>query len=233
MNSRVGSVVATTLCLVLLLSICIGSASAEDRFEIRNGIYLGDTFEEVLEKNELGFEIDDYANYEEDDNGEYYIWTNKGKIAGYEDTKMRFTFKDKILVDVVYLFASKSEKNSVDSQYETLKSSLTRKYGNPLGNTGGSLYIMTSGAFEYALLSTYVYKNLLDGIGDVRDYDEWTYTDLSAYNVKVDLVSTYYGKSYSDISFVNVIGYSIYTDEDIAGAVADKIAENDERDSDL
>ena len=223
--------ISLQLSMAILTGVGFINALAEERFEIRNGIYLGDTFEEVLEKNDLGFQSEDYANYEENDDGEYRLWTNQGRIAGYDGTQVRYTFKDKILVDVIYDFAVLG-KDFVDAQYEELVQSLTRKYGKPLGNSEGSCYIITTGAFSYASTLNSLWSKI-GGVGDYRDYDEWLYTELTEYNVKIDIISSYGGSSYSDAIYSNYIGYTMYSDEDVEAAVAEKQAEQDERDNDL
>ena len=223
------------LATLLTISSVFGSPviSYAEGFEIRNGIYLGDTFEEVIEKNDLGFESENFDAYEENDEGICYRWSNNGKIAGVEDAQIRFEFEDKVLTGVVYQFPDTNDKESVDSEYSTFYKALTRKYGNALDNPNGSIELITSRAFNCAFTEIALSKTLLDGVGDVRDYDEWYYREFEDYNVKIDLVSYYDGKSYSEADFTNLIGYKMFTDDEENSAIADKLAENQEMENDL
>lgn len=234
MKRSILAVMMAAACLLACpAAVSAGETEAEDgRFEIRHGIYLGDSFEDVLEKNDLGFEADDYATYEENSDGIYYVWTNKATIAGVDGTQVRYGFEDKVLVDVMYSFPYETDKDSIDSQYSTFYKSLSRKYGTPLGNTGGSIELITSSAFEHGMGMAGIYE-AMDGVGDYRDYDEWEYKELDAYNVKIDLLCYYYGMSYSEAKFANDIGYRMYTEQDEADAIAKKQSENSVVDDDL
>lgn len=224
----------------LIISTAIGVSAAEtegdsntDRFEIRNGIFLGDDFESVLEKNDLGFEKEDYKEYTEDeDDGLYKLWTKSAKIAGIDDSKIQFIFKDKILEGAVYSFPNYDNKDTADSEYSKLCASLGRKYGEKLNNTNGDIDLITTNAITNAATTIALFK-ALEGVGDFRDYDEWKYTDLSDYNVKIDLVCYYVGTSYSEATYHNLIGYKMYTDDDYLGEVQQKREEQEEMDNDL
>ena len=212
-------------------------ASEEDSipiFEIRNGIRLGDDFETVVQKNDLGFEDPDDAKYEEDEDGEYAFYTGKGKIAGVQDASMRFGFRNGKLIDVTYQFPSDKSKDDIDSQYSTFYKSLAKKYGDPLGNTGGSLFLITSKAIENAAVLWYLYSDIFDyGVGDYRDYDEWDYKIGDGYYVKIDLISFYYGTSYSEAEYRNYIGYRLYTFDEYLEEAEKKLDEQKEVDDDL
>lgn len=222
-------IMLATVTVALLLRT---SVYAEERFDIRNGIYLGDSFEDVLEKNDLGFQSDDYENYEENDEGFYYVWTNKARVAGIDDTEIRYAFSDRILVDVDYQFPAYTDKDSVDAEYSTLSKALTRKYGSSLGNTGGNIELISTQAIDLMGNLIGLYR-MIDGVGDFRNYDEWKYTELDDYNVKIDIVSFYYGASYGEAEYRNLIGYKMYTDEDEQNAFEKKMSENAEVENDL
>lgn len=223
---------------MLLLSI---SAVAEG-FSLRNGISFGDTMEEVLEKETLEIDEMDDGTAEEDEEAEedddeeaeypYYIETVKGTVAGISGSYIRYKFDaDKTLREVIYYFKTWDDKDLSDSDYETLYSSLVRKYGSALGYSNGSCYIISGSALESAVISSYLFE-MIGGYGDLRDYDEWD-VDTGEYHVKIELVQSYYGSSYSELKFDNRMSYTYFTDEDLAAAQAEKVAERQAVDDDL
>lgn len=226
-----------SLLLVSILVLLSISAVAEE-FSPRNGISFGDTMEEVLEKET--FEIDemDDGNDDEDTNDDeeaeypYYIKTAKGTLANISGTYIKYKFDaDKTLKEVIYYFPSRSDKDSSDSDYKSLYNGLVRKYGSALGYSNGSCYIITGAAIEAAVFTAYLFE-MLDGYGDIRDYDEWD-VDANDYHVKIELAQYYWGSSYSNILYDNCMSYTYFTDEDLSAAMAEKQADREAVDNDL
>ena len=159
------------------------------------------------------------------------IWFS-GKIAGIQGS-VRYTFDEESngLIDMQYSFDSKTNKDFIDADYSTLYKSLVRKYGNPLGNTGGSFNLITGSAYDDSLLYIAFYM-LLDGAGDLRDYDEWI-VNCDGYNVKIDLISYYVRNKNFDYTYHNKLSYHYFTDQDRLNALNDKLEENATVDNDL
>ncbi len=215
------------LSILIAISLCIiGTAIADnEEFQLRNGIVFGDTLDVVKEK-ETGTIQDgsvDKTNA---------VWFTT-PIAGM-DGSVRYDFDEETgkLTDMLYSFESTTDKDAVDNDYSKLKSSLVRKYGSPLGNTGGSLHLITGLAIEYSASIIGLYRYLLEGGGDFRDYDEWI-VDCNGYNVKIDLTSYYVRTKDYDYTYYNNISYHYYTDEDYLNALQEKQDENAAIDNDL
>lgn len=211
-------------CFISMLLFFSSVASAEE-FSLRNGIVFGDTLEIVKQKETLTIQS---GSEEKTDK----VWFD-GAIAGM-DGSVRFDFDEETgkLTDMLYDFDSKEDKNFVDNDYSTLEKSLKRKYGDPLGNTGGSLYIITGTAIENAATIIGLWKYMLDGDGDFRDYDEWI-VEADGYKVKIDLISYYYRTKEYDYSYKNAVSYHYFTDEDYQNAIQEKKDENAIVDNDL
>jgi len=93
------------------------------------------------------------------------------------------------------------------------------------------MYIVSGSAIEGAVLSAYIFK-YLDGVGDIRDYDEWD-VDTGDYHVKIEQVEYYYGSSYSDISYAHRMSYTYFTDEDLKAEQDSKSERQANVDNDL
>lgn len=208
---------------VFLISI-IGNAFA-DEFQLRNGIIFGDTLETIKQKETLPFKsiTDDNTS----------AWFGNGKISGI-DGQVRFDFSEDagILTDMLYAFDITDNKDILDNDYSKLKNGLIRKYGDPLGNVGGSAHIITGQAFNYSGMIIALYREVLNGGGDFRDYDEWI-IHCDEYNVKIDLVSYYYRNRNYEYSYENLISYHYYKDDDLLDAIQQQQEENDAIDNDL
>ena len=212
------------LLILSFVLICLVGNAIGDEFQLRNGINFGDTLDVIKQKETMDFES------VTDDNT--MAWFKGGKIGGI-DGQVRFGFKDGTgkLTDMLYAFDKKEEKDYVDSEYSKLKNSLVRKYGDAIGNSGGSLHIITGDAFDYSATIIMLYQ-YIKGAGDFRDYDEWVvYCD--DYNVKIDLVSYYYRTKDYDYSYQNLISYHYFTNNDYLDAIKEKQDENDAIDNDL
>jgi len=214
--------VSVLVSLVLMVS-CFSSALAAEDFTLRSGIKFGDTLEEVLDKEKT------LTCESKSATGGVF----NGKIAGYSGAKCIFSFDDDgKLIDMGYNFdynicTSRDEMNSV---YKKLYDSLKRQYGNPLGNTGDTLYLITGSAIEKAALIVAMVSSFDGYSADYIDYDEWV-VDCDDYHVKIDIVSFYTrGDKYS---YYVSLSYQCFTDEDYDAAVREKEGERQEVDDDL
>ncbi len=215
-------IISIVLVCILFLG-CINVAAAEE-FQLRNGIHFGDDLETVKSKETLPI-----RNSSKDDTND--VWFD-GKIAGIEGS-VRYTFdeENKGLIDMQYSFDSNSNKDFIDSGYSTLYNSLVRKYGKPLGNTGGNFDMITGSAFDSCVQTIALYM-YLSGTGDLRDYDEWI-VECDGYNVKIDLISYYRRSKDYDYYYQNVMSYHYFTDQDRLDAINKKMEENAAVDNDL
>lgn len=213
------------ICLIVMVSMLFSQFALAEEFSLRNGIVFGDTLDEVKQKETLPIESSSEDKTDK-------VWF-EGTIAGMEGS-VRFDFDEETgkLTDMLYSFDSKSDRDFIDSDYSTLYKSLNRKYGTPLGNTSGSLYIITGPAIENAATIIALYKYLLEGTGDFRDYDEWV-VEADGYKVKIDLVSYYVRDSDYKYSYYNAVSYHYFTDDDYTAAIEGKLEENAAVDNDL
>ena len=162
----------------------------------------------------------------------YSITTENLTLAGISGSYIVYKFDaNKVLREVDYYFRSSSYKDTIDNDYDNVNEGLIRKYGKPLGYSGGSSYIFTGSALEGAALVAYLFA-YLDGYGDLRDYDEWD-VDAGDYHVKIEQVEYYYGSSYSDITYSHRMSYTYFTDEDLADELDAKWADQAAVDGDL
>lgn len=211
----------TLLCVLLILS-CVPFALAEDDFTLRSGIVFGDTLEQIVSKETTLMQDADDPN------------TFKGKIAGYDDADCHFLFdSDGSMYDMCYSFDEAcTDRDATKDVYQKLFDSLKRKYGAPLGNTGGSCYIMTGSAVTRMAL----YVGLLRNVGgcdtDYMDYDEWI-VEKENYDVKIDLVSYYWrDRDYNYYYYIS-LSYYRYTAEELEQAIQEKYQEQEKIDNDL
>lgn len=198
-------------------------SSNVEEFSLRNGIYFGDSVETVKEKETFTFQSSTSSST---------LKTNPGKVSGFDDTTVVFYFKDDQLEEMTYWFEETSSKDSVNSEYDAIYRGLTRKYGEPLGFSGGSTYIINTTAFKNSLLAAYL-KKALGGVGDYVDYDEWLVKVNNDYYVKIDILSTYEGESYSEAKYSLIVGYKMITEDEIIAAKNEKQEKLNEVDNDL
>lgn len=220
--------VSVLVSLVLMVS-CFSSALAAEDFTLRSGIKFGDTLEDILAKEKTltrDSEDDDYEGKSS--------YRFKGKIAGYSDASCSFSFDDDgKLNDMEYNFnqnicTSRDEMNSV---YKKLYDSLKRQYGNPLGNTGGTAYLITGSAIGTASTIIALFSSIGGYSADYFDYDEWV-VDCDDYNVKIDIIS-FYSRSDYGYRYHVALSYHCFTDEEYAAAVREKEGAIQEVDDDL
>lgn len=213
--------VATGL-LVLAGSLAVGASEA---FTLRNGIKFGERIGEVLAKETLELTVTSKEKLEAtNEKPVTSLETVSGTVAGISDISLQYKFSDEgKLVGVVWNFPSYSSSDSADSEYESLYKAFVRKYGDPLGNTGGKIHIIHGSAIESAVLMAYLYEQAFDyGVGDIRDYHEWIIFGDGGNNTKIDLVEYYYGTSYSDREFYLKISYDYFSDQDLDDAIKEK-----------
>jgi len=211
-----------SLFLALLLTFSATSAFAEG-FVLRSGITFGDTMEDILAKEKTLTRKDETSN-------EF-----KGSIAGFDDAYCNFRFDDdNKLKSMKYYFGDEinTSQSDANSTYKTLKESLVRKYGSPVGNTGGTLELIYGPAVEdFALLMAVA--AYVDGYKvDYIDYDEWI-VKCDDYNVKIDLMSYYWRDDDYKYSYTVALSYHMYTDAEYDAKLQEKRNEREAVDNDL
>lgn len=214
---------ASVLGLFALSLFLVCCALAEAEFPLRSDIHFGDTMEDILSKEKTLVRESDESN----------IFL--GTIAGYENSTCSFFFDDdNRLTGMNYSFDRDncSDRDSTNDVYKTLYQGLCRKYGDPIGNTGGTVELITGPAFDRMALIVYG-LGAMDGCSaDYMDYDEWV-VDTDTYHVKIDMTSYYLRNSSADTLYLVDVSYQKYTDEDFENALAAKQNERDTVDNDL
>ena len=231
--------------IVAILLVISSSTAMADEFTLRNGIAFGDSMEDVLTKETLevdtiedGSEEDSSASTEDDDSEDevaypYYFTTCLGAVAGIDDSYIKYNFDaNKTLREVIYYFESYSSKDFSDSDYEKINDALIRKYGSPLGYSNGDCYIFMGAAIESAAITAYLFSDLLDAYGDLRDYDEWD-VDTGDYHVKIEQAQYYCGSSYSEITYRHMMSYTYFTDDELQAEKDAKRESQEAIDNDL
>lgn len=203
------------LVVIQMVMLLFVPAFAEE-FSLRNDIHFGDTKEQVRSKETIP--IDEDASKEDK------IQTQAGMVAGFDGVEIsyRFSVDDKleeVKWDIFYADIGESDK-----AYEKLQKAMTSKYGGALGYTNGTCYIITSEVIEDAVEIVGLFQ-MYNGVADIRNYDEWDYEYQPGKHVKIEIIEYYYG-NYG--YWVNV-GYKFFTDEDLTAAMAEKQAENEEK----
>ena len=217
MKKTLSFVICLTI-LLFLLSTCL----AEDGFTLRDGILFGDTIDDIVSKETSLQRTGDDSNW------------FKGRIAGYDNSECGFYFDDDgKLVSMCYSFSNAcTSRDTTNDVYKTLYQSLVRQYGKAIGNTGGSVELITGPAIDRMTLWVYLLGALENNAGDYYDYDEWI-IDQENYHVKIDLISYYYRDDSYEYSYFVDLSYHKYTDEDYQKAVEKKRGEQSEVDNDL
>lgn len=200
---------------------------------------VGDTAEETVDESTDSEQETAETAEESGENEEateakypYSITTEDATVAGIGDSYIWYKFDaEQKLREVDYYFRSSSYKDTIDNDFESVNSALIRKYGNPLGYSGGDCYIFTGSALQGAVLSAYIFK-YLDGYGDIRDYDEWD-VKADSHHVKIEQVEYYYGNSYSELTYAHRMSYTYFTDDDLLAAQQEKHANQAAIDSDI
>ena len=215
--------IPTLVCCVLLITCFIQSGLAEKEFTLRNGILFGDTMDDILKKETSLTRLSETSN------------TFKGRVAGYNDTECIFFFdSNQKLISMDYSFANNicTTRESTNDVYKKLYQSLSRQYGKPKGNTGGTTYIITGPAIDRMGIWVYLLGALDKNSGDYYDYDEWI-VDTDSYHVKIDLISYYYRNQDFEYFYFVDLSYHQFTDDDLQAAIDNKLDEQNEVDNDL
>ena len=196
-----------------------------EEFVLRNDIKFGDNEEEVASKETLPIRMKvlDY------DGGDI-IWTECGTVSGYDETTVGFYFGTSPyhLYQMQYCFGAMPE-SSAENRQEAIYDGLVRKYGEPMEIEEGRTYPLITSAFNNATIYS-AYK-----FWEIYDYHEWLIpveNENYAY-VKIDMVSYYYGSSYSDLKYELRVGYEIFTMDDVTNYIADGIDQQEQIDKDL
>lgn len=168
----------------------------DNTFSFHGGLHFGMTKEEVIdfekEKGTLS-----YA-YDKDEEIVYL-----GEIAGI-DGRATYYFYGGGLSDLSFQFGKEGgedvyqltgsaylNQDNMDSDYHTLFESLTKKYGNSLGNKDGAVFLITGKAFDNYMNLPSIFGFVEDFKCDLCDYDEWFIESENSY-VKIDLASYYF-----------------------------------------
>lgn len=204
--------------VIMLLALAAVPATAEDAFTLRNGIRFGDSMATVREKETLPFK--------EDECTQERLWTQKGTVAGFPNVQLLYVFTDGKLQQVKWQLDEYPSNDAYDDVYAKLYKSYVGKYGDALGYTNGSCHLITTTAMEGAVLTYTIYRDYLDGVGDMRDYDEWIVDFGKDEHVKIDLAQFYYGESYSKLKRTIWIGYKYFTEAEWDAAIQQKKTEN-------
>ncbi len=209
--------------MMVIMLVTTSVTFAAEEFQLRNGICFGDTMDDILRKETTLVRESETSN-----------WFN-GKIAGYSDAQCGFYFDDDgKMVSMDYAFGNKvcTSKDAMNEVYETLVSSLKRKYGNPIGNYGGNCELITGPAIDRMSLWVYLIGALDGYSGNYYDYDEWI-VDVPNGHVKIDIISYYYRDSNYNYHYFVDVSYHFYTDQDYQDAIDKKRGERQEVDNDM
>lgn len=206
------------LVVIQMVMLLFVPAFAEE-FSLRNDIHFGDTKEQVRSKETIPID--------ESESDDYGIQTQKGMAAGFDGVEIFYSFSaDNKLKEVTWDLPNSVTVDESDNAYDKLKNAMKSKYGNALGYTNGDCYIITGKAIEWAVGLVSIFQTSSNGVGDIRDYDEWDYEYQPGEHVKIEIIQYYYGTSYASRRYGIRVGYKFFTDEDLTAAMAEKQAEN-------
>lgn len=203
---------------MLVLLALNAAVSAGEIFVLRNGVTFGETREQVQAKETLAFQAPEKE-------GQTYLITEEGVVAGFDGVNIRYNFSDDGgLQEVIWYFTNytSSGLDSLDNDYENLYAAFVRKYGAPLGNKDGEVFLVSGSAIRIADGSANLFKAFADGVGDIRDYDEWVVDCEDDKNTKIELASYYGGVTFEESFFSILISYDQFTDADLAKEVQDQ-----------
>ena len=213
------------LCLLLALLLCLTSVSAlADEFQLRDGIFFGDSLDTV--KGKVSLVIEDGSR--DKDNK---VWFD-GTVTG-RDCATRFDFNETTggLTDMMYSFGH-DDAATQDEHYQSLFDGLVRKYGEPLANTDGAIDLITGISFDHFATLVNLYKEMLKGGGSYTRYNEWI-VNCGAYSVKIDMISFYYHAADRDNYYTTDLSYHYYTPDDLEQVVRENQQQQSEFDNDL
>lgn len=214
--------IVAILLFVILISLSI--VASADEFVLRNEILFGDSIEQV--KGKEGLTLDK----ENDDKTQL---TYSGEVASYTgEVDYYFNGTTGGLSDMLYEFKDWKNNSSIDSIYSSLKDGVARKYGNPLGNSGGTTHSITGKAFEESIGMIYVTLNFFNKKADIADYDEW-FVECDGGAVKIDLVKYYFTNSENGKEYHVLLSYHFSSTEEIETLIQEKQDKKDAIDNDL
>ena len=161
--------------LVVLLFSCTISCYAEQP-SLRNGIWFGDTKEEVESKETSTPKKGAFLSAYE------------GKVGNYTALISYFYDKNNKLTDIIYNFMEFRKDNiSEEALFNLLDETITAKYGDKLDIRKGETHVFVGKGIEQA-----VYEVKDTGNSQVEKYNEWLYM-LDTGAMKIDLVKYYLG----------------------------------------
>ena len=186
MNKKLLSIVLATSCIVSFAT-CV---QADDNFNLRNGVFFGDTIDAVASKETAKLDTGDMSI---DSKG--YIETYvKPNVYNNKDSYLFYFFdgETSLLEEEMYFIVDEGYSEATLNQwYSVVFDDLVQKYGTPLENA----YTVTTKEFDY-----YQTKENLS----VKETNEWVVAG-SEYNMKIDLFSVAdsdYNMSYVLASFM-------------------------------
>lgn len=198
------------LCLALIAILALSCAALAEDFPLRCGIVFGDTPDAVKAKetNEIQGSSADMTDK---------VWFN-GPIDGVKG-EIRYDFDEETgkLIGMLYSFSSETDKDAADARYLALREDLIAKYGEGLGNTGGSIFLITGPAIEHAVALIQMYRMI--GDASYGNYDEWSIQEDGCF-VKIDLISYYMSGNGTDYMYKNDLSFRYYTEQDLYDAIA-------------
>lgn len=204
------------LAALLVGCLLLGPAAAlgESAFALRNGVQFGDTMEEVKAKETLPI---DAAHGDE-----FNLYTVAGDVADVLGASIWYRF-DKttgLLFDVRWDLPAHASAEDSDDDYRKLYDALVSQYGQPLGYSDGARYAVTGSALEAADTITELYRELFSGgVGQVLAYAEWDVAAGDGRHVKIEMAQLAYGVSPAEREYCIYLGYSAFTDEELAAAL--------------
>lgn len=209
---------STIMAMLLLWSFAV-SAHAENEFVLRNGIQFGDTKEQVRAKETIA--IDEKKSKEDS------LWTEEGDVAGFEGVTILYRFDDEDkLIEVKWTMPHRTSSDTSNSDYEKLENAFQQKYGTPLGYSNGEWYIITTKAFENAVLVVTLVPSV-DESGAISHYSEWDYEYQKGQHVKIELVQYYIkNNNIGGAIYMFEVGYKYFTDEELNAAKQEKEEKN-------
>lgn len=206
--------------MVLVLSIIFTSlASAEEKgFKLRNGIWFGDSMDDVMAKETLRIQSVDQDNNR--------IRTEYGPVAGIDNVQIIYLFdSSKRLVEVHWSPYNYQSKDKADSAYSDLKNALIRKYGQFLEEQENEDVPIYSRILLIGLSNIKELERLGSYDSSISLYTGWSIDLENEKNMKIDLWQTTTKGKYARIELG--LSYFQFTDEELEASLQ-QIKDNQE-----
>ena len=218
---------------ILLLSLSGCSSKKTEKFVLRNDIHFGDSIEEVKKKESLKLKEEEV---DEDDKTITKISSEEGTIANIDDSTLSYRFKDGSLYELTYYFDGPTTdsntptelaevKSYITDQYDTINSSLTEKYGEPLSDEEEEQYAFRTDIYE----SSDSYEEMAAwGLDcELVAMDERLVECDDGSHVSIDSKAAYVGNQKGTISYI-MVAYMLIPEKEwnIAKSTASEKQEN-------